>query len=187
MKNFENLKYVDDISLANRTARAMWGLVYRLLFRPSPRRGGNAWRLFLLRRFGASIGKGSKVSPSCKIWAPWNLQMGEFSVIGDDVDCYSMDKITLGSKVAVSQRAYLCTGSHDISSLLRPLVTRPIVIGDHAWICAESFIGPGVVIGEGAVVGARACVTRNVDAWTVVAGNPATRIKIRQLKSQQNA
>ncbi|WP_353567805.1 hypothetical protein [Haloferula sargassicola] len=92
-----------------------------------------------------------------------------------------MDRIEIGSKVAVSQRTFLCSGTHSINDLRRPLVTRPISIGDHAWICAESFIAPGVVIGEGAVVGARSAVFKNVDEWNVVGGNPATFIKKREI------
>ncbi len=182
MSDFKDLKYEDRLSLRSKLLRLVWNFVWFTFARTNPRIGFNAWRLALLRFFGAKIGRGCKISPSCRIWAPWNLEMGEFSVLGDDVDCYSMNKIKIGSKVAVSQGAYLCTGSHDISSLKRPLITKPIQINDHAWVCARATVYPGVNIGEGAVVAAGAVVIKNVPAWIIVGGNPAFKIKDRVLQ-----
>lgn len=171
MTDFAALRYVDTIPKREKALRQIWVLVYLLAFRPTPRGLLNGWRLFLLRRFGARVGRGSKVAPSCFVWAPWNLEMGEFSVLGDRVDCYAMAKIRIGSKVAISQRSFLCAGTHDVTSPLRPLVTRPIRIGDHAWIAAETMVMPGVRIGTGAVIGARSLVTRDMPDWTVCAGH----------------
>jgi putative colanic acid biosynthesis acetyltransferase WcaF len=130
-----------------------------------------------LRLFGASIGKGAHPYPSARIWAPWNLTMMEGSCLGDHVDCYSVDQVTLEPYATVSQYSFLCTASHDYTNPAMPLVTAPIRIGQRAWVAADVFIGPGVTIGEGAVVGARASVFRNVDPRTVVGGNPARIIK----------
>jgi putative colanic acid biosynthesis acetyltransferase WcaF len=113
--------------------------------------------------------------------------MGELSALGDGVDCYSMDRITIGSKVAISQRTFLCAGSHDLSLLTRPLVTGPIVIEDHVWIAAESFIHPNVVIGKGTVIGARSVVLKNMPSWSICYGNPCQKIKDRILKANQGA
>jgi putative colanic acid biosynthesis acetyltransferase WcaF len=131
------------------------------------------WRSGLLRLFGAKVGKGCKISPTATFYLPSNLCLGDYVAIGDRVDCYCMDKIVIGSKVAVSAGSFLCTGSHDISSLSRPLITKPISIGDHCWICAGVFIGPGVSIGSGSVVGAFSVVVREIPEWVVYAGNPA--------------
>ena len=131
--------------------------------------------------FGAKIGHGVHPYPSVKIWAPWNLEMGDYSCLGDNVYCYCVAKIKLGAHSTVSQYTYLCAASHDIENPQMPLITAPITIGDGAWVTADVFIGPGVTIGEGAVVGARAVVLKDVEAWTVVAGNPAKFIKHRQL------
>lgn len=139
----------------------------------------------MYRVFGARIGKGCRLSPSCRVWAPWNLEMGILSALGDGVDCYSVDKIRIGSKVAVSQRVFLCTATHDISTLMRELEHAPISIGDHVWVCAEAFVGPGVTLGKGAVVGARAVVVKDVEPWTVVAGNPSRFVKKREIKPEQ--
>lgn len=171
--------YVDGLNKSNRARRLLWLIVYYLFFRVSPPMLLGRWRLFLLRLFGARIGHGCKVAPSAFIWAPWNLRMGEYSCIAGGTDIYTVDTITIGSNVTVSQRAFLCTGSHDIRTLRKPLIHRPIEIGDHAWVCAETFVGPGVTIGEGAVVAARACVFRDVQPWDVVAGNPAAMVKQR--------
>jgi len=181
MSDFKQFKYVDSIPKQEKALRLLWELVSLLLFRPTPRWILNGWRLNILRFFGAKIGRGCKVAPSCKVWAPWNLTMGDYSVLGDGVDCYAMAKIVIGSKVAVSQRAFLCCGSHDISSYLRPLITREIVIEDHVWICADAFVGPGVVVREGAVIAARAVVVKTVDPYDVVGGNPAVFIKKRHI------
>jgi len=135
----------------------------------------------LLRLFGASIGEGCKVAPTCFVWAPWNLEMGTYACLGDGVDCYSVAKIILGDYSTVSQRSFLCTATHDINTLKRELVSKPITIEGHAWVGAEAFVGSGVYIGEGAVVGARAVVVGDVNEWTVVAGNPAKFIKKRRI------
>lgn len=187
MTNFSSLRYVDSIPRSLKIRRGVWVLVWILFFRPTPRGIFNGWRLFLLRLFGARIGRGSKVAASCFVWAPWNLEMGEFSVLGDSVDCYAMDKIRIGSKVAVSQRTFLCTGSHDIYSLRRPLVTKPITIGDHCWIAAESMIMPGVSIAEGTIVGARSLVTKDMPAWSVCAGHPCVMLRPRRLLPEGSA
>jgi putative colanic acid biosynthesis acetyltransferase WcaF len=135
----------------------------------------------ILRLFGAKIGKGCKIAPSCFVWAPWNLQMGNYACLADGVDCYSVSLISMMDYSTVSQRAFLCGASHDISKIERPLIHRPIVISKHAWICAEAFVGPGVIVGEGAVVGSRGVVMKSVEPWVVIAGNPAVKIKDRKI------
>jgi putative colanic acid biosynthesis acetyltransferase WcaF len=160
----------------NRPSRVLWSLVWWFAYRPSPR-GLHVWRRFLLRRFGAIIGKGAHPYPSARIWAPWNLTMGEGSCLGDYVQCYSVDRITLEPQATVSQFSFLCTAGHDYRVKGMPLITAPITIGRGAWVAADAFIGPGVTVGERAVVGARASVFRHVDPWTVVGGNPARVIR----------
>ena len=163
---------------ANRLARAVWGVAWALLFRPTPR-VLNGWRRLLLRAFGARIGRGAVVHASVRVWAPWNLEMGPYSCLGEHVDCYAVTKVRLGAYATVSQYSFLCTASHDLDSPDMTLTTSPISIGDHAWVAADAFVGPGVALGEGAAVGARSSVFRNVPAWTVVAGSPARMIRLR--------
>ena len=182
--DFHSLRYRSDFTATAKLRRFAWEVVWLLAFRPTPRWALHGWRRQLLRWFGAEVGAGCRIAPSCRVWAPWNLVMGEFSALGDGVDCYSMGRITIGSKVAVSQRSFLCAGSHDIRSLSRPLITGPIVIEDHVWIAAESFVHPNVVIREGAVIGARSVVLREVPAWSVCAGNPCRKIKDRVVRER---
>ena len=156
-------------------------MVWLIFFRPTPK-VCHAWRRFLLRAFGAKIGRGVHVHSSARIWAPWNLEMGDYSCLSFDVDCYSVAAIRIGSHVTISQYSFLCTASHDFEQPNMPLITAPIAIGEGAWIAADVFIAPGVTIGEGAVVGARSSVFNYVQPRVVVAGNPARLLKHRVLK-----
>lgn len=165
--------------LRNRLLRMAWNLVQCLAFHTSPR-FLHGWRTGLLRMFGAKIGKGSHVYPGARIWAPWNLELGDFVGIGDGATLYNMGRLCIGSHATVSQGAHLCGGSHDADSGNFQLVTGPIDIEPFAWICAEAFIGPGVRIPEGAVVGARSVVMRSLtQPWTVYAGVPCQAIRPR--------
>jgi putative colanic acid biosynthesis acetyltransferase WcaF len=168
-------------SLRNRLGRVLWAFVWALFYRPSPK-VFHGWRRFLLRLFGAQIGKGSHPHASVRVWAPWNLKMGDHSCLSHFVDCYCVAPITIGAHATVSQYSYLCTASHDIEDPHLALVTAPIVIGEGAWITADVYIGPGVTVGDGAVVGARSSVFKDVPPWTVVAGNPAREMRKRVLR-----
>ena len=178
-------RYETAISPETRGRRFWWGVVYHLFFRPTPRvpRIFALWRRRLLIGFGMD-GRYGTFHPSVKVWAPWNLKVGCAVAIDDEVNLYSVDKITIGSKVAISREAFLCTASHDISKPNRPLVTAPITVCDGAWIGARAIILPGVTIGEGAVVAAGAVVTRDVEPFTVVGGNPARVLKKRVLTEE---
>jgi len=172
-------------SLGNKAARALWGLVWLLLFRPSPM-VAYGWRRLLLRAFGARIGRAAKVMPSVRVWAPWNLEMGEYSCLSHYVDCYSADKVSIGAHATVSQYSFLCTATHDVSNPHMGVVTAPISIEDQAWVCADVFVGPGVSIGTGAVVGARSSVFRDLPPWKVCVGTPARPTRDRILKRSRS-
>lgn len=159
--------------------RIMWG-VGRLFFRLSPR-PCFGWRRFVLRCFGAKIGANVNTYPSTWIYFPWNLTVGDWSAMGEQVLIYNLGPVTIGEKVTVSHRAQLCAGTHDYTQPDLPLIKPPIIVHDQAWICADAFVGPGVTIGEGAIIGARCVVTKNVEPWTIMAGNPAKLIKKRIL------
>ncbi len=178
--------YKNRHSLKSKIARTVWNCVWLLFFRPTPR--GNLfrpWRVFLLKCFGAKIKWSSNVLPSCRIWQPWRLTMGEYSCLSANVDCYNADDIVIGDQATISQDSFLCTASHDMGSPIMELVTAPIVIENQTWVCARSIILPGITIKEGAVVGAGAVVTKDVAPWTVVGGNPAGPIRKRRLHEQQ--
>jgi putative colanic acid biosynthesis acetyltransferase WcaF len=170
-------------SFANKCLRVMWAVVYALCFRPSPI-VAHAWRRTLLRLFGAKIESGAIVHASVVIWAPWNLTMREGACMAPHVDCYSVGSIEVGRYAVVSQYSYLCSATHDHRSLNLPLVVRPIIVGDYAWVCANVFVGPGVKIGEGAVVGACSAVFRDVPPWMIVAGSPVRPIRPREVEGR---
>ena len=159
--------------------RLLWG-IGKIVFRLSPR-PCFGWRRFVLRCFGARIGREVHLYPSTRIYFPWNLTIGDWSAIGEGALIYNLGLVTIGQQVTISHRAHVCAGSHDYRHADLPLLKPPIEIADQAWICADAFVGPGVTVGQGAVVGARAVVTKNVEPWTVVAGNPARMIKRREM------
>lgn len=159
--------------------RVLWS-VGHWAFRLSPR-PCFGWRRLVLRCFGAQVGRYVNIYSSAVIYFPWNLKIGDWSSIGEGALIYNLGRVTIGSRVTISHRAHLCAGTHDYTRPDLPLLKPPITIADQAWVCADAFVGPGVTVGEGAVVGARAVAVRNVDSWSVVAGNPATKVKIRQM------
>lgn len=161
--------------------RVLWAFVFPL-FRFSPRICFG-WRSFLLRLFGARVGRETNIYNSATIYMPWNLEIGDQSGIGEHALIYNLGRITIGNRAGVSQRAHLCAGTHDFTDPAMPLLKPPIFIKDQAWVCADAFVGPGVTVGEGAIVGARAVVAKDVAPWVIVAGNPAKVIKARIMKS----
>ncbi len=163
--------------------RVLWGLFGKPLFRLSPR-PCFAWRRWVLRLFGATVGRHVHVYPTTVVYFPWNLTVGDWSAIGEDALVYNLGPITLGERVTVSHRAHLCAGTHDFREPSMPLLKPPITIADQAWICADAFVGPGVTVGEGAVVGARAVAMRDVAAWAIMAGNPARQIGKRDIRHE---
>ena len=131
--------------------------------------------------FGAKIGQRVNIYPSVLIYFPWNLEIGDDSAIGEWALVYNLGKVTIGKKSTSSHRAHLCAGTHDYRDPFLPLLKPPIVIGDEVWVCADAFVGPGVTIEAGAIVGAASSVFADVSSWNVVGGNPARFIKKREM------
>lgn len=167
-------------SRKNKVGRILWRVVYLCCFRLTPQ-PFHGWRRFILRLFGAKISRTAQVFPRVRIWAPWNLVMHDYATLSNDVDCYSVAMIELGPHSTVSQEAFLCSATHDVRSRSMALVMAPIRLEHGAWVCARAFIGPGVTLHEGAVAGACAVVMKDVASYDIVAGNPATVIKKRNL------
>jgi putative colanic acid biosynthesis acetyltransferase WcaF len=136
--------------------------------------------------FGAKVGKQVNIANTAIIYFPWNLEIGDWSAIGEHAYIYNLGRIVIGEKATISQRSHLCAGTHDFQDPALPLLTPPITIGSGAWICADAFVGPGVEVGEGAVVGARAVAMKDIDPWSVVAGNPAKFIKKREVRKSES-
>lgn len=133
----------------------------------------------MLRLFGARIGRGVRIHPGAVIAIPWNLEASDYVSIGDGVRLYNLGLVQLGPGVTISQGGHLCAGTHDYTQVDLPLVKAPIRVLEGAWVCADAFVGPGVTIGDYSIVGARGVVMRDVPPWTVVAGNPARRLRAR--------
>lgn len=166
----------------HQTRRIVWTIVNATIFRCLIGIKLRYVRNVILRLFGARIPLASLIYPSCKIWAPWNLKVGRCSCIGPNTELYNKALIIIGDNAVISQGTFLCTASHDISDSRHPLITAPVIVKDRAWVASHAYIGMGVTIGEGAVVGATASVYKDVEPWTVVGGNPAKFIKKRVIK-----
>lgn len=157
--------------------KALWMIVWTIFVRPFPRISGNFIMKTLLRIFGAKIGKGCRIYSSAKILVPYNLVIGDNVILADRLLIQNTALVQIGTNSIISQGTYICAGSHDIYKETFDTVRKPIIIGENVWVAAECFIGPGVNIGDGAVAGARSCVFKSIEPWTLVGGNPAKVIK----------
>ncbi len=178
-KNRSNLNYPVRIY----AYRIIWTLG-KFFFRCSPRTAFG-YRNAILRVFGAKIGKNVHIYSSANIWFPWNLSIGDWSAIGEDVLIYNLGKVTIGKKSTISHKVHICAGTHDYTDPNLPLLKKEINIGNQAWICADAFVGPGVNVSDGAVIGARGVLINDANSWSVYCGNPAKYIKQRVLKSDE--
>lgn len=169
-----------SFSLGNRAYRAIWIMAWYCLASWNPPICFG-WRNFLLRLFGARVGKGARVYGSARIWAPANLVLGAGATIGPQVNIYSIGPVSIGENAIISQGAHICTGTHDIDDPHFQLIARGVTIGAKAWIAAEALIGPGVKIGTNAVLGARGVAFKDLAPDTVYVGNPARPIRNRKL------
>lgn len=174
-RHHANKKYYTNRELF---LRVLWGFVEPIFFRCSPRLL-YGWRNFILRAMGAHIGKNVQVFPTVRIMAPWLFEIGDHSVISWGVKVYNLGKVTIGHDTVISQYSHLCGGTHDYDSADFTLLRTGLTVGNHVWVAADAFIGPGVRVEDHAVVAARAVVIHDVENGTVVGGNPARMIKKR--------
>lgn len=156
----------------------LWWLVQDTLFRWSPQ-FLYGWRCFLLRLFGARVGRKVLIRPTARITYPWKVSIGDYVWIGDDVVLYSLGQISIGAHTVISQKSYICTGSHDFTRSTFDIYALPIVIGDQVWVATDVFIAPGVTIGKGAVVGVRSTVLHDLPPGKVCYGSPAKPVRDR--------
>ena len=166
-------------ALRFRILRLLWSICW-ILFASWTPSFFNPWRNWFLRRFGARIHPTAIIRSSVRIWWPGNLTMGAHASMGPGVICYNVADIVIEDFAIVSQRAHLCTGTHDVDDDDFPLKSRPITICSNSWVAAEAFVGPGVVVGEGAVLGARAVAAGKLAPWTIYVGNPAKPVRTRR-------
>jgi len=168
-----------SFSLGNRIYRAAWNITWLFLASWTPP-GLNLWRRLLLVLFGAKIARTAFIYASARIWYPRHLEMGANACLGPRVNCYNMAMVRLGAYALASQGAHICAGTHDIDDPNFQLRAEPITIGNRAWIAADAFVGPGVTVGEGAVLGARGVAFKDLEPWTIYVGNPMAKVRQRQ-------
>ncbi|MFP5437186.1 MAG: putative colanic acid biosynthesis acetyltransferase [Bacteroidia bacterium] len=166
-------------STKSKLKRLLWQITWALLCRytPAPLHG---WRCFILRLFGAKIGKSNFIYPSCKIWAPWLLETEDVATIGPGVEVYNPGTVFLGHHSILSQDAYICGATHDYNTQDFTYLSKRITIGAYSWICARAIVMPGIHCGEGSVLAAAAVAVKDMEPWSVYGGNPAKKIKDRQ-------
>lgn len=173
-------QYPGRVSLSTKCRRALWNVVRPVLFRPFVTKVFRLWRIALLRAFGAQIDWSAEVYASAQVWAPWNLRMEAGSCLGPEVICYNQAMVHLQKDACLSQYAYVCTAGHEtgaVNSARQGLVVAPVVVEEGAWVGTRAYINMGVTIGKGAVVGACACVFKDVEPHAVVGGNPARPLR----------
>lgn len=161
----------------------LWWITQSLLFHTSPQ-VMYGWRRMLLRLFGARIGKNVLIRPSVNITYPWKLSIGDYSWIGDNVVLYTLGEVYIGSNTVISQRCYICTGSHDYQKMDFSIFSQKITINNQCWLATDVFVSPGVNIGEGTIVGARSSVFKSLPIGKICVGNPAIVIKDRKYYSR---
>ena len=174
--------YENRLGRKHQAVRMLWNILWPLTTWFLTRSLGMGWKRSLLRMFGAKVRPTAQVYSSARIYYPANLTMEAYSCLADGVECYNVAPVTVGAHSTISQGTLLCTASHDITDSHHRLVTAPIMIEDQVWIGARAYIGMGVVVRQGAVVGATASVYKTVEPWTVVGGNPARFIKKREIR-----
>ncbi|WP_417747351.1 WcaF family extracellular polysaccharide biosynthesis acetyltransferase [Rosistilla oblonga] len=157
---------------ASRLTEGLWLAVKCMFFMPSLPLPSKL-RVWLLRRFGARIGNGVVIRSQIDITFPWRLTVGDDVWIGEGVKILNLAPVSIGNDCCLSQRAFLCTGSHRFDLPGFDLVTKPIVVHDGSWITAGVFVAPGVSIGPNSMCAAGSVVLQDVPANTTVIGNPA--------------
>lgn len=169
-------------SFQEKLKRIVWAFVQNSFFRYSWVTAYR-YRRWLARLFGATLGKNVRIRRTVQIECPWNLELGDDSVVGDHAILYCLGRVAVGQRVMISQYSHICAGSHDHTQIaLMPLLRLPITIRNDVWIAADTFVGPDLEVGEGALLGARGCAFKDLEPWTIYGGNPAKPIKPRERK-----
>jgi putative colanic acid biosynthesis acetyltransferase WcaF len=179
LSKFDNSWYDPGRSFAVRT---LWHLI-NALFLQNPLNPSSQIKIKLLRLFGAQIGQGVVFKPSINVKYPWNLEIGDYSWIGENTWLDSLDKIKIGNNCCISQGAYFCTGNHDWTDPAFGLVVKPIVIEDGAWVGARATVLPDVTIASHSIIAAGSVASKDTEPFMVYAGNPAVPVKKRVIKS----
>lgn len=180
-QQLDTFKMPHNFRGANKFKVQLWGIVQTFVFSFTPQ-FMYGFRNFLLRLFGAKIGKNVLIRPSVIITYPWKLSIGDNTWIGENCYIYNLAQITIGSNVSISHRSFFNTGGHDYTKTSFDIFAKPITIEDQCWITSEVYISPGVTIGKGAIVGVRSSVFHDLPSGMVCYGNPAKANKKREIQ-----
>jgi len=186
MQNLNSFRLPDGFRGRSAFIVQLWWIVEAVFFRMSPQ-FCYPFRAWLLRIFGAKIGKNTIIRPTVKITYPWKISIGDYSWIGDDVVLYSLGYINIGDHAVVSQRSYLCAADHDYKSSSFTIRARDIAISSEAWVATDVFIGPGVIIGKGVVIGARSSVFNDMPDGMICFGSPCKPVKKRIITGNEDS
>ena len=163
-----------------KVVEGLWHLLQAMLL--SSWLPGSFHRRMLLRVFGASIGTGVVIKPGVRVKFPWKLKVGNHSWIGEHVWIDNLAPVTIGANCCLSQGAYLCTGSHDWSRRHFDLIVKPIRLEDGAWVAAKACVGPGVTVGQGAILAMGSVAVTDLAPWQIYQGNKAVHLKSRVIQ-----
>ena len=145
----------------------------------------SAFRVRILRLFGATIGDGVVIKPGVRVKYPWRLAVGDACWLGEDCWIDNLADVCIGNNVCVSQGTYFCTGNHDWTDSSFGLIVKPITLQDGSWAGAKAILAPGVTLGECAIASAGSVVTKNIPPYEIHGGNPAVFLKQRHVESQR--
>lgn len=177
-QNLKTFTVPPDFRGKSKVIVQLWWVIEKTLFAWSPQ-FLYSWRRFLLRSFGAKIGKGVLIRPTVRITYPWKVSIDDYTWVGEDCVLYSLGNITIGSHVAIAHGVYFNTGLHDYLNENFDIGCKPLVIEDQSWITNDVYIAPGVTIGKGSVIGARSSVFKSMPEGHICYGNPAVPVKKR--------
>lgn len=162
--------------------RTLWHFI-NALFLQNPLNPSSGLKILLLKAFGAKVGKGVVLKPSINIKYPWNLEIGDYSWIGEGVWLDSLEKIRIGNNCCISQEAYFCTGSHNWADPAFGLILKPIVMEDGSWVGARTTVLQGVTVKMNSIVSAGSVLSWDTEAGMIYRGNPAMPVKKREIRN----
>src|ERR1022692_929675 len=163
---------------------ALWIIIRLVLFQLCPLSLSPLKRM-VLRAFGARVGRNVTIKPQVKITFPWKLTIGDHVWLGEECWLLNLERIVIGNNVCISQRAFLCTGSHNYKLPSFDLIVKPITLENGSWIGADAWIGPGVTVGTHAVLTAGSVAGKSLEPYGIYRGNPAKLVKQRVISSNQ--
>ncbi len=156
------------------------------LFLQSPFITSYKFKAWLLRAFGAKIGKRFQCKPPVNIKSPWFLDLGDDVWFGERCWIDSLAMVKMGNNVCLSQGVYLCCGNHDWTSPTFMMYVREITIEDGVWIGTHAIVMGGVTLASHSVIGAASLVSKSTEPYGVYSGNPAQRVKTRIIRAAEN-